>query len=184
MVALEVWKLSLPKNHWFPRRSSSFEAEPAASTAATEEGPSAGPPWYEPSHFSMSSLPQKKLATPAKTCVIDTFHPIFFGDLQWFWVQVMTNFRNLSKTTFTALRHCFECSLRSLWQNAWTKTPCAARISFFWNWPSIDPYSQDVQSIHQSQPTTLNLNQSQPLCRSTAREQCGRNSSASRFKFP
>lgn len=83
---------------------------------------------------------------------------------QWCWVQVMTNFRNLSKTTFTALRHCFECSLRSLWQNAWTKTPCAARISFFWNWPSIDPYSQDVQSIHQSQPTTLNLNQSQPLC--------------------
>ena len=44
MVALEVWKLSVPKKHWFPRRSSSFEAESAASTAATEEGPFAGPP--------------------------------------------------------------------------------------------------------------------------------------------
>ena len=40
MVALEVW--NLPKNHGFSRRSCFFEAESAASTTATEEGPSAG----------------------------------------------------------------------------------------------------------------------------------------------
>lgn len=27
----------------------------------------------------------------------------------------------------------------------------------FWIWPSIDPYNQGVQSIHQSQPTTLSF---------------------------
>ena len=36
-----------------------FEAESAAFTAATEEGPSAGPTlmWWKPSHFLMGSLP-------------------------------------------------------------------------------------------------------------------------------
>lgn len=73
MVALEVWKLSVPKKHWFPRRSYSFWGRVSSFYSSNRGRPICRTTLIWAKSFPQwVSLPQKKLATPAKTCVIDT----------------------------------------------------------------------------------------------------------------